>query len=107
MAALGPGLGQRAGVRAPAGLAARIAAAGAPGRLGVREVMAAKVGGALAGALIAALLSAPAPGRLGMLISLAGPVAGFLAPDWWLARRARRRARRVRRELPALARLPA
>src|SRR2546428_14159744 len=64
--------------------------------------MAAKLGGALAGALIAALLSAPAPGRLGILISLAGPVAGFLAPDWWLARRARERARRVRRDLPAL-----
>ena len=30
------------------------------------------------------------------------PVAGFLAPDLWLARLAAERARRVRRELPAL-----
>ena len=102
MAAAGHRLRPLVRARAPAGLAARIAAAGAPGRLAVREVMAAKLGGALAGALIAALLSAPAPGRLGILISLAGPVAGFLAPDWWLARRARERARRVRRDLPAL-----
>ena len=33
---------------------------------------------------------------------LAGPAAGFLAPDLWLARRAAARARRVRRELPAM-----
>ncbi|MGH2803163.1 MAG: type II secretion system F family protein, partial [Thermoleophilaceae bacterium] len=33
---------------------------------------------------------------------VAGPIAGFLAPDLWLARRAAERARRVRRELPAL-----
>jgi len=49
---------------------------------------------------------APAPqdlrGRLGVLLALAAPVAGFLAPDAWLARRAAERARRVRRELPAL-----
>src|SRR5947208_3299393 len=99
MAAAGHRLRPLVRARAPAGLAARIAAAGAPGRLAVREVMAAKLGGALAGALIAALLSAPAPGRLGILISLAGPVAGFLAPDWWLARRARERSRRRRRVL--------
>src|SRR5207244_10484576 len=102
MAAAGHRLRPLVRARAPAGLAARIAAAGGPGRLAVREGMARKLGGALAGALIAALLSAPAPGRLGILISLAGPVAGFLAPDWWLVRRARDRARRVRRDLPAL-----
>jgi tight adherence protein C len=43
-----------------------------------------------------------APGRLGLLLAVGGPVAGFLGPDLWLARRARERARRVRRELPAM-----
>ena len=33
---------------------------------------------------------------------LVGPAAGFLAPDLWLARRARARAQRARRELPAM-----
>jgi tight adherence protein C len=37
-----------------------------------------------------------------MLVVLACPLAGFLGPDLWLRRRAAERARRVRRELPAL-----
>jgi tight adherence protein C len=102
MAAAGSRLRPLVRARAPAGLDARIAAAGTPGRVGVRELMAAKLGGALAGAGVAGLLSAPAPGRLGLLLTLAGPVTGFLAPDWWLARRARERARVVRRDIPAL-----
>jgi tight adherence protein C len=87
---------------APRDLEARIAAAGRPGGLGARELMAAKVAAALAGAVAAAVVSAGAPGRLGLALVVAGPVAGFLAPDLWLARRAAERARRVRRELPAL-----
>jgi tight adherence protein C len=87
---------------APRDLEARIAAAGRPGGFGARELMAAKVAAALAGALTAAILSTAAPGRLGIALVAAGPVAGFLAPDAWLARRAGERARRVRRELPAL-----
>jgi tight adherence protein C len=87
---------------APRDLEARIAAAGRPGRLGAREVMAAKVAAALGGASAAAMLSAAAPGRLGMALVVAGPVAGFLGPDLWLARRAGGRARRARAELPAL-----
>ncbi|MBV9212456.1 MAG: hypothetical protein JOZ25_02295, partial [Actinobacteria bacterium] len=47
--ALGDRLRRRLGARAPAGLEDRIAAAAAPARLGVREVMAAKVGGAVLG----------------------------------------------------------
>jgi tight adherence protein C len=35
-------------------------------------------------------------------VAAACPVAGFLGPDLWLARLAAERARRVRRELPAL-----
>jgi tight adherence protein C len=98
-------LGRRlkpAGAPAPRDLEARIAAAGRPGGLGAREVMAAKVGAAVGGGLLAAILSAAAPGRLGIALAVAGPVAGFLAPDAWLARRAAHRARRVRGELPAL-----
>jgi tight adherence protein C len=90
------------GTPAPRDLEARIAAAGRPGGLGSREVMAAKLAAAVAGALAAAALSALAPGRLGVAIVLAGPLAGFLAPDLWLARRADERARHMRRELPAL-----
>jgi tight adherence protein C len=98
-------LGRRlkpAGAPAPRDLEARIAAAGRPGALGAREVMAAKVAAAVGGGLLAALLSAAAPGRLGIAVAVAGPAAGFLAPDAWLARRAADRARRVRAELPAL-----
>src|SRR5918999_1416204 len=98
-------LGRRlrpAGTPAPRDLEARISAAGRPGGLGAREVMAAKVAAAIAGGLLAALLSAAAPGRLGAALVVAGPVGGFLAPDVWLARRAAGRARRARAELPAL-----
>jgi tight adherence protein C len=83
-------------------LDARIAAAGRPGGLGPRELMAAKAAAAGAGALVAALLFAAAPGRLGLVLIVVGPAAGFLFPDLWLLRRARERSRQVRRELPAL-----
>ena len=101
------GLAARAGaaterVRAPRDLAARIEAAGRPGGLGERELMAAKLAAAAAACALGLALSASAPGRLGPLLAAAAPVAGFLWPDLWLARRARERARRVRRELPAM-----
>jgi tight adherence protein C len=86
----------------PGALGARIAAAGAPGGLGARELMAAKLAAAPAGGALGSLLASAAPGRLGYLLVTAAPVAGFLAPDIWLARRAEARARRVRRELPAM-----
>ena len=87
---------------APRDLAGRIAAAGDPGGLGAREVMAAKVTAAALGGVAGSLLSVAAPGRLGIALMTAAPVAGFLAPDLWLSRRASQRARAVRRELPAL-----
>ena len=87
---------------APADLRGRIEAAGRPAGLGVREVMAAKVAAALLGGAVAVPLAAVAPGRLGFVLAPAAPVAGFLAPDLWLGRLATERARRVRRELPAL-----
>jgi tight adherence protein C len=87
---------------APADLRARIEAAGRPAGLGVRELMAAKVAAALLGAIVALPVAAVAPGRLGLVLAPAAPVGGFLAPDLWLGRLAAERARRVRRELPAL-----
>ncbi|MEA2378817.1 MAG: tight adherence protein [Thermoleophilaceae bacterium] len=87
---------------APQDLEARIAAAGRPAGLGARELLAAKLAAAAAAGVLAALLSTAAPGRLALMLLAAGPVAGFLAPDLWLARRAAERARRIRRELPAL-----
>ena len=87
---------------APADLRARIEAAGRPAGLGVRELMAAKLAAALLGAAIGVPIAALAPGRLGLVLAPAGPALGFLAPDLWLGRLAAERARRVRRELPAL-----
>jgi tight adherence protein C len=94
--------GSAANRRAPHDLAARIAAAGRPGGLGVREVMAAKAAGAVLTGMLGAMLSVAAPGRLGILVILLAPACGFLAPDLWLTRRASARARAVRRELPTL-----
>ena len=87
---------------APLDLRGRIEAAGRPAGLGAREVMAAKVAAALVGGAAAMPFAALAPGRLGLVLAPAGPVAGFLGPDLWLGRLAAQRARRVRRDLPAL-----
>jgi tight adherence protein C len=92
----------RAGAPVPHDLAGRIAAAGGPAGLGVRELMAAKIGAAVAVGAVGLLVAAAAPGRLGPLIAVLAPPAGFLSPDLWLARLAAARARRVRRELPTL-----
>jgi tight adherence protein C len=102
LASAGARLRSLAGARAPASLEGRIAAAGAPPGLGPRELMAAKLAAALAAAPVGAVFGAAAPGRLGPLAVAAAPVAGFLAPDWWLGRLARERARAVRRDLPAM-----
>jgi tight adherence protein C len=86
----------------PLDLERRIAAAGRPAGLGAREWAAARMAGAVCLGGAAVVPAAVAPGRLGLLVVVASPVAGFLAPDLWLARRARDRARRVRRELPVM-----
>jgi tight adherence protein C len=102
LARAGTVLHPAAGRRAPQDLAARLAAAGVPANLGLRELMAAKLAAAVTGGLAGVLLGALLPGRLGLLTTVVGPAAGFLAPDLWLGRRARERARHVRRELPSL-----
>lgn len=89
-------------LRPPLDLAARIDAAGAPGGLGTGEVMALKAAAAGTAALFGTVCGSVAPGRLGVLLVVAAPAAGFMAPDLWLARRARERIRAARRDLPAL-----
>jgi tight adherence protein C len=64
--------------------------------------MAAKTAATVCGAAVALPFAAGAPGRLGPLVMVCVPIAGFLAPDLWLRRLANARARRVRRDLPAL-----
>jgi tight adherence protein C len=102
--ALGVSLGRRLrpGAPAPRGLESRIAAAGMPGGLSVREVMALKLGAAVVGAPCAVLFGAVLPGRLGLLAMALCPAAAFMAPDLWLVRRGRERADAIRRELPAM-----
>jgi tight adherence protein C len=102
LAAAGARARARLNLAPPLDLHRRLAAAGHPGGLGARELMAAKLAAALAGAAVGTALGALAPGRLGIALALAGPVAGFLAPDRWLAKRARRRAEHALRELPPL-----
>lgn len=100
LAALGRRSANRRG--APRDLEARIAAAGRPGGLGPRELMASKLAGAVTAGLLSTPLATVAPGRLGTFVVLIAPIAGFLAPDVWLTRRAAARARAARRELPSM-----
>jgi tight adherence protein C len=92
----------RPGATAPRDLASRIAAAGAPGGLGARDVMAVKLAAAVGGGLCGVPLGALLPGRLGIVAIALAPAGSFMAPDLWLARRARERAAAIRRELPAM-----
>lgn len=87
---------------APRDLERRIVAAGRPGGLEPRELMAAKLAACLVAAAPGVALGLVAPGRLGPLLAVAAPVAGFLAPDLWLARQAARRAAATARDLPGM-----
>jgi tight adherence protein C len=82
------------------GLSARIARAGLAERISPTSLLAAKAGGALAGALWGLVVAPSAPSRLAWIVAVALPAAGFLAPDAWLERRARRRLRALRAGLP-------
>jgi tight adherence protein C len=95
------GLGRRLGAPAPpVDLPRRMEAAGLPPSVRVGDLMAVKVGAALAALLGALPLAAALPGRLGAVAVVAAPAAAFLAPDLWLARRIRRRGRAMAAELP-------
>jgi tight adherence protein C len=94
-------LGRRVGApAAPADLAARVAAAGLGPAVGPGDAMAAKAGGALLAALAAAPLALALTPRLTVALLAASGAGGFMAPDLWLARRARRRSARAALELP-------
>jgi tight adherence protein C len=81
-------------------LSARLARSGLAERISVGSLLAAKTGGALAGALWALLLAPAASGRFAWIFAAALPAAGFLGPDAWLERRARRRLRALRASMP-------
>jgi tight adherence protein C len=82
------------------GLGARLARAGLAERISVHGLLAAKLGGAVAGALWALVVVPAAPSRLAWIVAVGLPVAGFLGPDAWLERRARGRLRSLRAGLP-------
>ena len=82
------------------GLSARLARAGLVERISPQALLAAKVGGALAGLLWAMVLAPAAPSRLAWIVAIGLPAAGFLGPDAWLERRARHRLRALRAGLP-------
>lgn len=75
-------------------------AAGEPGGLSAADWLAIEVGCSLASTAGAALAGVGGAGRLGALALVAAPAAGFVAPDLWLARRARSRVDAAVRELP-------
>ena len=80
----------------------RIAEAGRPAGIGAGDLLAAKVGAALAGVALGLMCGAVLPGRLALAVAALAPALGFFAPDLWLARRRRERTAEVRRDLPAL-----
>jgi tight adherence protein C len=93
-------LGRRVGVPAPPrDLGARLAAAGLPATVGTADAMAAKAGGGVVAALALAPVAGALPTRLALVLLPGAAAAGFLAPDLWLARRARHRAARGGLEL--------
>jgi tight adherence protein C len=89
-------------VATPKSLADRVAAAGSPGRLRVRDWTALKCAGAIVALLGAALTAGSYPGRLGFALVAVAPAAGYLLPDYWLARTARLRSDAALHELPGM-----
>ena len=81
-------------------LSARLARAGLAERVSIRAMLAAKLGGAVAGLLWAMVIAPAGPSRLAWVVAVGLPAAGFLAPDAWLERHARGRLRALRAGLP-------
>jgi tight adherence protein C len=101
LAALLAALGRRVGTPRPAAdLAERIEAAGAPLGLHAADVVAVKGGAGVLAPLAALPVAMALPGKLPLLACISVAAAGWLAPDWWLRRRARARARVMEAELP-------
>ena len=91
------GIGSRLPARPPSSLRRRIDAAGVCAT--PADLMALKVGSAVAGLALALLIGAGIPGSFSGLVLLGGPLLGFLAPDEWLRRRTRQRRRAMDQEL--------
>jgi tight adherence protein C len=89
-----------AAIDARLGLAGRLTRAGLSERISPQALIAAKLGGALAGTLWAMIVAPAAPSRLGWIVAIGLPAAGFLGPDAWLERRACQRLRALRAGLP-------
>ncbi len=64
------------------------------------DLMALKTGAALVAGLLAVPAAGAAPGRLWVVVLPGLPAAAYLAPDLWLARRARRRAQAIAAQAP-------
>jgi tight adherence protein C len=82
------------------GLSTRLTRAGVGDGISAHALLAAKLGGALAGLLWAMVVAPAAPSRLAWIVAIGLPAAGFLGPDAWLERRARQRLRALRARLP-------
>ncbi len=89
--------GRLTGARAPRDLETRLAAAGVDWP--VQDVMAVKAGATVVALVAAIPVAAVLPGRLPVPFCAAMAAAGFLAPDAWLLRRRRRRARAMEDQL--------
>jgi tight adherence protein C len=100
MGSQGGGWTPFAAIDARLGLTARLTRAGLADRISLQALIAAKLGGALAGTLWAMIVAPAAPSRLGWIVAIGLPAAGFLGPDAWLERRARQRLRALRAGLP-------
>jgi tight adherence protein C len=90
----------------PSGSARRTAFAGSARRTAfagsdpLGDLMALKTGAALVAGLLVVPAAGAAPGRMWVVVVPGLPAAAFLAPDLWLARRARRRAAALAAEAP-------
>jgi tight adherence protein C len=94
-------LGRRVAAPRPAAdLAERIDAAGAPLGLRASDVVAIKGGAAVVAPLVCLPVALAMPGKLPLIVLTAAAAAGWLAPDLWLRRRSRARARLMQAELP-------
>ena len=102
MARLGARLARALRLSGPANTgdtAARLAAAGRPGRLGTREWIGLKCCTAAALGLCGAAGAGSLPGRLPLVALVAAPAAGFVVPEFWLSRLTERRLRAAGSEL--------
>jgi len=96
----GRGEAERPSGRLPAGGSGRIRRAGLEGALSPSALAVARAAGLVVGLMVGLPLVPLLPQRTGAVLAALGAGFGFLAPDLLLARRARRRHRRIVAALP-------